>query len=266
MSAALNNFIKYSFTIRTPIQILYGFRTRKAFDLLRIKDFDLIISEITSKARTVTIIAYFVIIKSAIVGNGPSISRSKMSSLRIVIFVKSSIAIFYIKGSIFITFIETSFTATSHIVIINEYRLSHIDVKNAITFASLKIKKIYNTRHQPIFFKIGDLVNLRFYKNYKVSAITSKKIKSQLIKPFKILERIERLIYRMKLPANMKIHNVIFITHLKPVIDPAEDLYRKRRLSVSVVIVDDEKEYEIEKLLKKRIVKRGREWFVQYLI
>ena len=266
MSAALNNFIKYSFIIRTPIQILYGFRTREAFDLLRIKDFDLIISEITSKARTVTIIVYFVIIKSVIVGNGPSISRSKMSSLRIVIFVKSSTAIFYIKGSISITFIETSFTATSRIVIINEYRLSHIDIKNAIAFASLKIKKVYNTRHQLIFFKIGDLVNLRFYKDYKVSAITSKKIKSQLIKSFKILERIGRLIYRMKLPANMKIHNVISITHLKPVIDPAEDPYRKRRLSVSVVIVDDEKEYEIEKLLKKRIVKREREWFVQYLI
>ena len=99
---------------------------------------------------------------------------------------------------------------------------------------------------------------MRLYKNYKVSIITSKKIRSQLIRSFKILERIKSLIYRLKLSINMKIHNVIFITHLKSVIDPAEDLYRKRRLLTFIVIIDDEKKYEIEKLLKKRIIKRGR--------
>ena len=98
---------------------------------------------------------------------------------------------------------------------------------------------------------------MRLYKDYKIFAITSKKIKSQLIRPFKILERIERLIYRLKLPVNIKIHDVIFITHLKLTIDLAEDSYRRRRLSISAVIIDDEKEYEIEKLLKKRIIKRG---------
>ena len=97
---------------------------------------------------------------------------------------------------------------------------------------------------------------MRLYKNYKVSIITSKKIRSQLIRSFKILERIKSLIYRLKLSINMKIHNVIFITHLKSVIDPAEDLYRKRRLLTFIVIIDDEKKYEIEKLLKKRIIKR----------
>ena len=96
---------------------------------------------------------------------------------------------------------------------------------------------------------------MRLHKNYKVSIIISKKIKSQLIKLFKILERIERLIYRMKLPVNMKIHNVIFIAHLKSIIDFAEDPYRRRRLSTFIIIIDDEKKYEIEKLLKKRTVK-----------
>ena len=57
----------------------------------------------------------------------------------------------------------------------------------------------------------------------------------------------------------MKIHDVISIAHLKSVIDFAEDSYRRRRLLISVVIIDDEKKYKIEKLLKKRIVKRERE-------
>ena len=63
----------------------------------------------------------------------------------------------------------------------------------------------------------------------------------------------------MKLSVNMKIYNVIFLTHLKSIIDFAENSYRRRRLSAFAIIVDDEKEYEIEKLLKKRIIKRERE-------
>ncbi|CAF9938725.1 MAG: hypothetical protein ALECFALPRED_007829, partial [Alectoria fallacina] len=50
-----------------------------------------------------------------------------------------------------------------------------------------------------------------------------------------------------------------FIAHLKPATDPAEDPYRRRRLSASVVVVDGEEEYEIEKLLRKRTIKRERE-------
>ena len=40
MSAALNNSTKYSSTNRTPTQLIYGFRTREALDLLRIDDPD----------------------------------------------------------------------------------------------------------------------------------------------------------------------------------------------------------------------------------
>ena len=182
MSATLNNFIKYSFTIRTLIQILYDFRTRKALDLLRIKNID------ATKTRIVTITTYLVIIKSATAGTSSviknsSINRRKITSPRVIILIRSSTAIFYAKGSIFITFIEitsfvkeTPFIVISRIIIMNEYRSSHIDIKNVIVFAFLKMKKIYDTRYQFIFFKIEDLVNLRLHKDYKIFVITSKKI------------------------------------------------------------------------------------------
>ena len=51
---------------------------------------------------------------------------------------------------------------------------------------------------------------------------------------------------------------MIFITHLKLVIDFIKDLYRRRRLLTFIIIIDDEKQYEIEKLLRKRIIKRKR--------
>ena len=52
---------------------------------------------------------------------------------------------------------------------------------------------------------------------------------------------------------------MIFITHLKPIINFMKDSYRRRRLSIFIVIIDNKKKYKIEKLLKKRIIKRGRE-------
>ena len=171
ISTTLNNSIKYSFTIETLIQILYEFRTRKAFDLLRIDDFD----SITSKTRNVTITAYSVITKNATAENDSSINR--MSSFKIIIFIKSSIFVRKLTSRQAVTFIkttfsaketpshktiisvksstfaktsivrETSFIVISHIVIMNEYRSSHIDIKNAIVFAFLKMKEVYDTRH-----------------------------------------------------------------------------------------------------------------------
>ena len=174
-------------------------------------------------------------------------------SFKVIIFVRKKL-ITFTKKTFFIK--EISFIETFRIVIINEYRSSHINIKNVIVFVSLKMKKAYNARHEFIFFEIEDLINLRLYKDYKVLIITSKKIRSQLIKSFKIFEKIERLIYRVKLFVNIKIHNVIFITHLKSIIDSVKDLYRRRYLSAFVVVIDEENEYEIEKLLKKRIIKR----------
>ena len=63
----------------------------------------------------------------------------------------------------------------------------------------------------------------------------------------------------MKLFINMKIHNVIFIAHLKSIIDFIKNSYRRRYLLTFIIIIDDEKKYKIEKLLKKRTIKRERE-------
>ena len=66
----------------------------------------------------------------------------------------------------------------------------------------------------------------------------------------------------MKLFINKKIHDVISITHLKPIIDFIENFYRRRRLLILIVVIDDKKKYKIEKLLRKRIIKREFKRFV----
>ena len=63
----------------------------------------------------------------------------------------------------------------------------------------------------------------------------------------------------MKLFVNIKIYDVIFIIHLKSITDSIENLYRRRRLFIFIIVIDDEKKHKIEKLLEKRIIKRARE-------
>ena len=56
------------------------------------------------------------------------------------------------------------------------YQSHHIDAKNVIVFAALRMKKLYNRRYQSRFFKVEDLVNLRLHREYRISAIKSKKL------------------------------------------------------------------------------------------
>ena len=60
----------------------------------------------------------------------------------------------------------------------------------------------------------------------------------------------------------MKIYDVIFIVYLKSIIDLIKNLYRRRRLLVFIIVIDGKEKYEINKLLKKRTIKRERKWFI----
>ena len=108
------------------------------------------------------------------------------------------------------------------LISLTDNRSSHIDAKNAIAFASLRMKEYYDSHHQPKFFKVGDLVNLRLHRGYRVSVIEFKKTSPQLIESFPVIERIGRLAYRLRLSSIMRIHDVISVAHLEPATDPAE--------------------------------------------
>ena len=275
MSAALNNSIKYSSTAQAPTQVLYGFRTREALDLLRIEDPDsmppasaredlVLPASATNRAASApapATTAAFPITRNATraIEAPPAATETPLVPLREAPVSNPPSAATSPP--------EHEATSTPlRAAARNEYRPSHIDAKDAIAFASLRMKEYYDARHLPKFFNVGDLVNLRLHRGYRVPAITSKKLGPQLVGPFRILKRIGQLAYELELPANMRIHNVISIAHLEPATDPAEDPYQRRRLPAPAVVVDGEEEWEVEKLLQKRRIRRGRGWITQYLV
>ena len=119
-----------------------------------------------------------------------------------------------------------------------------------------------------MFFKAGDYVYLRLYRGYKMTGVQSRKLGQQFVGLFKISERINRLVYRLKLPSTIKIHDVIFVIHLEPATIPESDPYNRRSVIPPPVIVDNEEEYEIKRLIRKRQRRFGRtkHAITQYLI
>ena len=77
-----------------------------------------------------------------------------------------------------------------------EFRLKIIDVTS---FVNIKVKLYYDARHVPLKLKIGDYAYLRFNHDYQFLKRSNKKIFPQRCGPFLIKQRINRLIYELKL-------------------------------------------------------------------
>ena len=104
---------------------------------------------------------------------------------------------------------------------VDQYRPAHIDAKDAIAFAAMRIKHYYESKHKPQFFKKGDMVNLRLHRGYSLPGQDkSMKISQPFVGPLRVLERIGRLTYHLEIPEPWKIHDVISIAHLEPATNP----------------------------------------------
>ena len=57
----------------------------------------------------------------------------------------------------------------------------------------------------------------------------------------------------------MKIHNVIFVIHLKFIINSRDDFYQRRRVLTLFLIINDAEEFEIKRMLVKRRIRKKTE-------
>ncbi|KAI0996230.1 hypothetical protein K3495_g11949, partial [Podosphaera aphanis] len=109
------------------------------------------------------------------------------------------------------------------------YRPELIDAVDAIKFAATYMKQQFDGRHKPMFFKVGDFVLLRLHRGFNVPGIAGNtKLAQQYAGPFKVLEKIGKLAYRLDLPPSLgSIHPVISVAHLEPAPNPADDPYNR---------------------------------------
>jgi len=101
-----------------------------------------------------------------------------------------------------------------------------------------------------------------------MAGVLSKKTGQQFVGPFQVIERIGRLAYRLKLPPTMSIHDVVSVVHLEPATGPEEDPYGRHTEAPPPIVVDNEEEWEIDRLLRKRQRRFGKakNATIQYLV
>ncbi len=149
---------------------------------------------------------------------------------------------------------------------------SHNDLRkkaqNAINWAQIQNKVYYDRKHSSLFLKVDEWVLLRLHHDYIISDSKNmiKKISIQYIDSFKIIQRIKRLAYRLDISSDWKIHSIFSIAQLESTSDLAKDSYDRSRSTHSLSVIDTQNEYEIERLLNKKTVKRDHEYFTKYLV
>ena len=118
-------------------------------------------------------------------------------------------------------------------------------------------KHYYDKEHNNYLFKINDWILLKLHKNYNISStkIFEKKLSQQYVESFKIIEKIDNLIFRLTISKHWKIHSIIFIAQLKLF----ESFFAINSFSFSVFMKEDTdsiKSFEIKKIISKKLIKR----------
>ena len=132
--------------------------------------------------------------------------------------------------------------------------------KKALAFVNIIIKIYYDNSHKFINFFKRIIIYFRLHYKYKISGLSNYKLHNQRADPFKILEKIEKLAYRLKFSSIIIIHSIVLIVQLK-FGHSTSNSYEKRGNvdSFSMIKADgnnekaDTKVYEIEILFEKKI-------------
>jgi hypothetical protein len=140
--------------------------------------------------------------------------------------------------------------------------------QNVIDWAQIINKAHYDRRHSSLFLQVDEWAMLRLHHDYSISESKNmtKKIFAQYVASFKIIQRIDRLIYRLNISSNWKIHFVFFVAQLKSVSDSAKNSFNRSRSSHFSSMIDTQNQYEIERLINKRIIRRNHDYFIEYLV
>ena len=130
-------------------------------------------------------------------------------------------------------------------------------LRDEMTWAQATQQEYANRKREPApAYRVGDEVWL------DASNITtlrpSKKLDWKKLGPYKIIKVISSHAYRLELPPTIKIHNVLPVSRLRPVVPTSNALPGQYNPPPPPVEVDGEPEYTIEAVLDSRVNRRTR--------
>ena len=155
-----------------------------------------------------------------------------------------------------------------------DHAIARVEAADAISFAQMHQKFHYDRKHQPMYFKKGDKVLLRLHKGYSIpqpaDATKADKLEQRYVGPFDVVAKVDKQAYRLDIPGHWRVHPVFSVAQLEPWPagkDPFDRPLPDQPDSVFVEGDTDEyKSYEIDRLLNKRVRRRGKGYSTDYLL
>ena len=143
---------------------------------------------------------------------------------------------------------------------------------DVIFFVIMSQKRHYDRRHQSTFFAVDEWTLLQLNKKYNISTIADiiKKYDLQYVDSFKMLKRIDRLVYKFEIFDHWRLHSIFTIVQLKFCSTFDSDFYHRFRSNqFDFVFVKNDIEtykfFEFDKLFNKRVIKKNKNVTTQYL-
>jgi hypothetical protein len=138
-----------------------------------------------------------------------------------------------------------------------------VEAKRCLQSAQQRQKAFYDAGHRDVSFQVGEEVLLstrNLHLRRAGDKSSTPKLLPKWVGPFKILDAIGKGAYRLQLPDHMKIHPVFHVSLLKTFHSNGE------LQPPDPIIIDGEEEFELERILDHRFVKRGRKVIPEYLV
>ena len=134
-------------------------------------------------------------------------------------------------------------------------------IHDAIKFVQTKMTIDFDKKHksfnliESIYIKLTKIERSNYYIFHAFSLFVKK------IKSFKIKRKINDLIYQLNLFKTIKIHDVIFVIHLKQAFSNS---YVKIVFSFSSLSIDDDELYVVEKIIRREQKSRKLKYRVKW--
>ena len=144
------------------------------------------------------------------------------------------------------------------------------NANDVIVFDQMNAKFHYDKKHQFMFMKQENVALIKLHKSYNIFSTISKKYDQQFVEFFTIIEKIDRLIYRLNIFSNWLIHSIFSVIQLEKCSSSSTDFFKRFRSNhFDFVFVNDDtvnvKFFELSRIINKRMIKkRNVEYFVEW--
>jgi len=125
------------------------------------------------------------------------------------------------------------------------------EAKVALGKAQEEIRKYADRKRGEVDkYKVGDLVMLSTKDlKYQMTGRRTEKLTERFVGSYKIKKIISMNVVKLELPSTIRIHPVVNVSRIHRYVEQVEE---QRREQPTPVIIEEEEEWEVEKILNKQ--------------